>query len=207
MRVFFFLLFIVPLQVFAQAKATSPLAQYSTEWNAAKYKACNTAARARYMTDEEKTVIYVLNLARTYPKLFCETVVNPYCASSDINVNSEHYYKSLVRQMNSMEPLGILQPNQDCFASASCHAETAGRSGYVGHDRQSEKCRKVKRYNGECCSYGTSDPVGIVVTLLVDEDVESLGHREILLGKYTKIGVAKRAHAEYRTNTVMDLLF
>eukprot|EP01030_Chromulinospumella_sphaerica_P019949 gene19949-biopygen17680 len=114
--------------------APSPLAAYSSEWNADKYKACNTAANARYMSDEERTTIYILNLARTNPKLFCETVVKPYCKKAGIDMGSEHYFKSL-----------------------------------------------VKRYNGECCSYGVSGPVGVIVDLLVDEGVENLGHREILL--------------------------
>lgn len=186
---------------------SSPLARYSSEWNADKYKACNTAANARYMSEEERTTIYVLNLARTNPKLFCETVVKPYCEEAGIEMNSEHYYKSLVRQLNKMEPLGLLQPDNICWTSAACHAETAGKNGYTGHERQTSKCNQVKRYNGECCSYGVVSPVGVIVDLLVDEGVESLGHREILLTEYKKIGVATRPHSSYRTNTVLDLVF
>jgi hypothetical protein len=52
-----------------------------------------------------------------------------------------------------------------------------------------------------------SSPVDVVMQLLVDEDVESLGHRMILLGSYTKIGAATRPHTAYRTNSVLDLSF
>lgn len=189
------------------AAAQSPLANYSAAWNAAKYKACNTAGNARYMSEEERVTIYVLNLARTNPKLFCETVVKPYCEEAGIDMNSEHYYKSLVREMNKMAALSILQPDSACWASAACHAEAAGKSGYTGHERKSSKCQRLKRYNGECCSYGTNGAVGVVVTLLVDEGVENLGHREILLTEYRKIGVATRPHSGYRTNTVLDLMY
>lgn len=183
------------------------MARYSDEWNAARYAACNTAAQAKYMTEEERNIIYILNLARMNPKLFCETVVKPYCEEAGIDMSSEHYYKSLVRQMKKMAPLGLLQPDNACWASAACHAETAGKKGYTGHERQTSKCRQVKRYNGECCSYGIASPVGIIVDLLVDEGVESLGHREILLTEYKKIGVAKRLHSSYRVNTVLDLVY
>lgn len=198
---------LLPFAGFCQENPPSPLAKYSAEWNSTKYAACNTAARASYMSKEEKETIYILNLARANPKLFCKTVVKSYCASSDIDLSSEHYYKSLVKELNGMKPLHILTVDSTCWASAACHAETAGKKGYTGHQRQSEKCQRLKRYNGECCSYGTPDPVGIIVTLLVDEGVESLGHRDILLGEYRKIGVAKRPHTGYGSNTVLDLAY
>lgn len=188
-----------------EAKTTSPLAAYGTEWTAAKYIACNTAAKARYMTAEEQQIIYILNIARQYPALFCEKVVKPWCEQNNVDLNSEKYYGSLVQQLSTMQPLPVLLPDSACFVSAACHAETAGRNGYVGHDRLSARCRKVQLFNGECCSYGMHAPVDVVLQLLVDEDVESLGHREICLGSYKKIGVAKRDHSRYGTNSVLDL--
>ena len=190
-----------------EVKSTSPLAAYGTEWNAAKYIACNTAAKARYMSEEERQTIYILNIARQYPALFCEKVVQPWCEQNSIDRSSEKYYGSLVRQMSTMQPLPILQPDSVCFVSAACHAETAGKKGYVGHTRLTPQCSKVKRFNGECCSYGMHTPVDVVLQLLVDEDVESLGHREICLGNYKMIGVATRNHSRYGTNSVLDLRY
>ena len=48
----------------------SPLADYGTEWAAAKYNACNTAAKSRFMTAEEKQMIQIVNIARQHPALF-----------------------------------------------------------------------------------------------------------------------------------------
>ena len=190
-----------------KASETSPLSDYGTEWTAPKYNACNTAAKSRFMTAEEKQMIHIVNIARQHPALFCEKVVKPWCAANNVDLNSEQYYGSLIQQMSTMQPLGLLQPDSLCFVSAACHAETAGKAGYTGHDRLSDKCRKVKKYNGECCSYGMTTPLDVVMQLLVDEDVESLGHRKILLGSYTKIGAATRPHTAYRTNSVLDLSF
>lgn len=187
-------------------KAVNPLAEYSNEWADPKYNACNTARGASYMTEEERTLIWVLNMARVNPRLFCRTVVAPYSKSNGIDMESETYYLSLMKQMRNMEALNILQPDKVCFVSAECHAVSSGKRGYTGHNRQTAECRKVQKFNGECCSYGVEDAIGVVVTLLVDEDVPSLGHRNILLGGYTKTGVAMRPHKGYRTNTVIDFL-
>ena len=56
----------------------SPLAVYSAEWNKPVYTKCNTADKTTYMSATEKEVIYILNLVRSYPKLFATTVLNKY---------------------------------------------------------------------------------------------------------------------------------
>lgn len=193
-------------QSWAQSASQNPLAAYSSEWAEKKYDQCNTAARETYLSASERELIWVLNMARANPKLFCRTVVAPFAKENGIDMESEVYYLSLMREMNKMEPLGILSPDKASATSAACHAESSGKSGYTGHDRQNATCNKLKKFNGECCSYGETEPVGVIVTLLVDEDVPSLGHRYILLGAYAKIGVAIRPHKIYRTNAVLDLL-
>ncbi|GAA4460086.1 hypothetical protein GCM10023093_02170 [Nemorincola caseinilytica] len=201
-----FVLLVLPLCVSAQGKAVNPLAAYSDEWKDPKFNACNTAANTKYLSADEKELVWILNMARTEPALFAKTVVRPYSERNDIDMTSAKYYLSLMKQMRNQEPLSILQPDQQCFTSAECHATTSGKNGYTGHDRQTQRCRDVRKFNGECCSYGVEEPVGVVVTLLVDEDVPSLGHRNILLGSYARIGVAMRPHKGYRINTVLDLL-
>jgi len=44
-----------------------------------------------------------------------------------------------------------------------------------------------------------------VISLLIDENVHSLGHRKIMLSnEYTLIGVSLQPHINYGTNTVLD---
>ena len=69
------------------------------------------------------------------------------------------------------------------------------------------KCDKKKYFYGECCDYGSNDPVEIIITLLIDKDITSLGHRKILLGKYTSVGISIQPHSSYRFNTVLDFYF
>jgi uncharacterized protein YkwD len=104
-----------------------------------------------------------------------------------------------------MKPAPLLLPDSVLWVSASCHAKSSGLAGYVGHQRQTPDCQSKKHFLGECCDYGNSQPLDIVMSLLIDEGVESLGHRKILMeNRYTKAAVAIMAHKKYRTNTVID---
>ncbi len=150
------------------------------------------------MTDAEKEVIYVLNLARMNPVLFANTVVKKYPA------NHSDYYTSLLATMLTLKPIKLLYPDSLCFAGALCHAINSGAEGYAGHTRSTEECRKKWYYNGECCDYGHNKPLDIIMSLLIDEDVPSLGHRDICLSGYKKIGVSIQFHKAYRHTAVLD---
>jgi len=188
---------------------TSPLAAYSSEWNQPQYRLCNTAAKANYMSDKEKTVIYVLNLVRTYPALFAKTVIAQYpsLSGNDDLEKDQIYYQSLLTTLQQMAPLPMMTDNEKCYQSALCHASLSGKTGYVGHKRNSEECEKKKYFYGECCDYGSNNPVEIIIHLLIDKDIASLGHRKILLGKYTSAGVSIQPHTDYRFNTVLDFYY
>jgi hypothetical protein len=77
--------------------------------------------------------------------------------------------------MQDMAPLDILYPDSLCFISAHCHAVNSGHKGYTGHVRQSPECKKKEHFAGECCQYGSTTPVDIVLSLLVDEGIPDLG--------------------------------
>ena len=106
-----------------------------------------------------------------------------------------------------MDPLPLLTDNEKCYQSAACHAKLSGITGYIGHNRNSDECQKKKYFLGECCQYGNDEAVEIILSLLIDKDVPSLGHRKILLGKYTSAGVSIQPHKTYRFNTVLDFYY
>lgn len=187
----------------------SPLADYSVEWNKPEYTASNTALHADYMTVTEKNTIYVLNLVRMNPRLFVQTVLlqYPQRTGQDYLLKDSFYYRSLVKTLRDMKPLNSLLPDKECFNSANCHALQSGKTGYVGHDRQNNNCKRIIHFSGECCDYGHSDPLDIILSLLIDEGISTLGHRSICLGHYEKIGVSVQPHQVYNTNAVLDLHF
>jgi len=183
----------------AQTEAVSPLANYSPEWNNAdsNFVQCNTAATADYMSPNEKDVIYILNLVRSSPVLFVNTVLRK---RKDLRGK---YYTSLINKLLEMQPLPLIQPDEKCYNSAACHAES-GERGYVGHDRQTTACKEKQYFDGECCDYGHNVALEIVLALLIDEGVPSLIHRTIFLGEYNGVGVSIQSHTKYRYVTVMD---
>lgn len=189
--------------------AISPLALYGNEWNDIKYSKCNTAVNADYLSKSEKDVIYILNLIRRYPTLFAKTVLKKYPALSGNGylADDEYYFKSLVDTLHALAPKQMLYPDNDCFISAKSHAYQSGITGYVGHERKSRDSKLKKHYFGECCEYGHDDPLDIVLALLIDEGIPSLGHRIVCLSDYAKLGVSLQPHKRYGTNAVLDFYY
>jgi hypothetical protein len=149
-------LLLAPLGGYCKDGDKSPLAVYSAKWNDPKYRVCNTAEKVGYMTEKEKELIYVLNLARMNPKLFSETVLpRAHDISSFIDTTNEVYYKTLVATMSQMTPLGILQPDSLCMVSARCHAITSGKVGYVWATKDAMK--NAAKANTTMVSAATTD--------------------------------------------------
>ena len=150
-----------------------------------------------YMSEQERAVIQQLNIARMYPKWYLYFYLkNPQTE------NEKSLYKTMMIMKSIPSPL---VPCKACYESALCHAKTSGEKGYVGHDRQVSTCKQT--FNGECCEYGSTQAKDIILNLLIDEDVPSLGHRIICLTEsYTQIGISTQPHSTYRFNTVLDFI-
>lgn len=165
-----------------------------------KYKSreMNSAKNITWLTEKEKQIYYYLNFARMKPREFCNKYVLPKLKYDSSNI----YVLTLIDYMYAMRPMNALIPDKNQFDAAKCHAQSSGKTGYVGHTRQTPECKSI--FSGECCSYGLSDPLGIVLQLLIDEGVTSLGHRYICLGWYEGCGISMQPHTSYGTNVVLD---
>jgi hypothetical protein len=181
------------------------LPQYANASRDPQWQQAFTALNARYLTRTERDIIHVLNLMRLDPPGFAEKVVKSYPdQSGDPDMRKSSYYKSLLRDLAAASPLPPLEPDEALFNYARCHATRSGLTGYVGHTR-SKPCEETPIYGGECCQYGMEDALGVVMELLIDQNIPDLGHRKILMTGFTHIGVAMRPHKTYRVNTVLDL--
>jgi uncharacterized protein YkwD len=94
---------------------------------------------------------------------------------------------------------------------AKIHARKSGISGYAGHHNLNRRLwinGILRKGYGENCSYGEGDPLGVVMQLLIDEDVPDLGHRfNILSTEYKRIGVSFAKHRKYGINCVQEFSF
>jgi uncharacterized protein YkwD len=197
------ILFLLP------ADNVNPLESFDASWKDPRYASTNTAAQVKYLKPIEKEIIQVLNLIRQNPQHFNNTVVAKwpeYVDRPDLKQN--RYYTSLVKTLTEMKPVGLLGADSLSWVSAKCHAISSGKQGYTGHERITKECEQKEKFYGECCQYGYDDALEIIMSLLIDEDVPSLGHRIICLkNNYTGIGVSFQPHKAYGSNTVLDFSY
>jgi uncharacterized protein YkwD len=172
-------------------------------WTPDELAAANTAANCTYMDSTERDIILYCNLARLYPKKFAKLEVQNYVGSVE---QPEQYRnsgnkRSLILDLNASRGSVALAPDSALTEMAACFQRELEASGKTGHDRQ----RCTEDYLAENCSFGKSTAKDIVLQLLIDEGVASLGHRKNIMNeRYTRLGVAFGAHKKYRNCTVMD---
>ena len=174
-------------------------------WSETQLTKANTANDITCLTNVEKECIMYLNLCRLYPQDFLKFELTKYVGNEqygDYLKNSE-YRKSLISTLASMKPINELTFDVDLYKNAACFSKEQGIAGTTGHKRI--KCPK-EVYTAECCSYGMNTAKDIVLQLLIDDRVTSLGHREICLdASYSKIGVSVNSHKEWGTCAVLDI--
>ena len=194
------LLLVLPLPLKAQSDPWG-------DWDADVVRSLNTGADIEYLNEEEKKVILFMNMARHDGPLFESTFLNSYIQETQQENNS--YIRSLRKDLKRSSGLSPLIPEKDLTAAAQGHATESGENGTTGHQGFNSRFEPMmgNPYNhvGENCSYGYEQAIDIVISLLIDEGVQSLGHRNnILAADFNSVGVAIRPHKSYRTNCVMD---
>ena len=189
--------------------AAMPLA--AQQWTSEQLARANTARNASYLSEQEKQVIFLCNLARMDGALFAAT----YLAQHTPNDPSNWYIASLYRDLQFVKGRQPLYPDKRLYATAAYHAADMGRNGRTGHTSSdgTDFADRVygglgeKTYIAENCSYGYNNDqaINIVVQLLVDANVPSLGHRKNILNPdLSAIGVAIAPHSTYEYMCVMD---
>jgi len=174
------------------------------------YQKANTAKSVDYMSQDEKDVVLYMNLARINGKWFVKNIIEKH---SDFTQNEQKsYVKSLISDLKKTKKLTPLSPLEGLTKAARYHAKDMGRTGKTSHRSSdgTDSFKRIRRFNngnyqGENCQYGYNDPLLIVLDLLIDDGVPSLGHRRNILNpgfKYT--GVAIEPHKKYEFNCVQD---
>jgi hypothetical protein len=169
-------------------------------------RAAEGLAAADYMTEAERKTIANANLARLYPVQFAAFYMD-WLKEQDDEEPLEKYeagdpfYASLHADLLKMKPLAPIFPSKKYWKAAHFWAKYSGKRGLEGHNRPWYPIK----YQAEVCDYSPSnDPMEMILDLLVDEKVKSLGHRKILLGKWLLAGASIQPHAQYGWCLVMD---
>jgi len=177
----------------------------SQEWTTEQILKANTAKDIACLTIVEKDAIKYINLCRLYPKEFAVNEVENYFGTKKYGnyVKNSKYRQSLIKYLNSMKPVSTLNFDIELYNYAKCLAKEQGPTGVIGHKR-------IKCKNGnfaECCSYGMDTGLDIAMQWLIDDKVESLGHRiNCLNSDYSKIGLSVHTHKKYGICAVADMM-
>jgi uncharacterized protein YkwD len=164
-----------------------------------------------YAQSREEEVLKILNAVRTDPQDFIKTQLTPYLKEN--NLTNNRYVKSLVSDLKKTKKMNALKMSTALSDVAKLHALDMGRLGKIGHSSSdgtsfADRVRTKAKAGGmiaENCDYGHDSALDIVMALLIDDGIESLGHRKnILESKYQWVGIAIEDHKTYRVNTVMD---
>lgn len=171
----------------------------------------NTAKEIEYLNETEKEVIFYINLARTSPNFFNETIVDYYLNST--KSKKDKYVKELIATLETTSAMPMLEPREDLWKSAKSHATDMGKTGRTGHnssdgttfrDRMSVFSQTYQSVN-ENCNYGLESALDIVMDLLIDREISNAGHRKNILNPDSRfIGVSVQPHKRYGTNCVQD---
>lgn len=180
-------------------------------WPDSALAEANSAADVDYMEEDEKQVVYYINLCRMNPALFADTFLKDFIKSD--GVKKDKQVKELIKELESTPDRIVLEPSGSLTEVARKHAKDMGETGRTGHsasdgtpfkDRIDEVSKKFRGIN-ENANYGKSDPMGIVVDLLIDRNVPNAGHRKNILDANMRfIGVAIEPHKRWKVNCVQD---
>ncbi len=173
-------------------------------WNTVVIDACNTAKNADYMSNEEKNIIWLHNLARFDGPLFARTFLKEYVEKNGLKYSPE--IKSLFYDLRKIRKLALLRPDKRVYELAKAHAVWSGKKGKEGHKGFNERARKSghSRFS-ENAEYGDFMAKDIFFNLLIDAGVSTLGHRKNILDIHAKvIGVSIQPHKKDRYNCVID---
>lgn len=178
---------------------------FSQEWPT---KDLDTGRKEDYLTEDEKEIILLINKARSNPAQFAKTYL-------ESRKNENSYAKECYEQLLTWPSQEILKPSKALWGAARDHATDMGEKGAAGHigTKGDEVMDRVDRYGthtgsftkpSENCAYGHSDPLDIVLYLLIDNQVKSRGHRKNLMQKHIRfIGCSIKPHIMYISNCVI----
>jgi len=175
----------------------------SQGWTYEEIQQANTAINVTGITTQEKEVIKYLNLARMYPQKFGMVEVKDYLGPAIYGdyLKTSTYKQSLLVELQNRAAIAPVYFDESMYLLALCFAKESGASGLVGHTRIS--C--TKGFDGECCNYGPDQGKDILLQLLIDHNVPSLGHRKICLDEaYDKVGASIKPHLKYVNCCVVD---
>jgi uncharacterized protein YkwD len=163
-----------------------------------------------YLSENEKEVIRLINMARINGKKFAETFLQE-------NEGEElpQHVQELKNKLASQPSMAPLQPALPLYKAAWAHARDMGKTGKEGH-KSTSGLQFYERIHmqmpgvatvAENIHYGTDEPILIVLEMLTDFENNNRYRENILDPDMKWVGVSIQPHQTQCYNTVMDFAF
>lgn len=158
-----------------------------------------------FMSNEEKCILYYLNKLRSNPPLFAKLYLTH---RKNRSKSDEECFEFLL----TLTPIPILKASYELCKASKMHSIDMANNNMTGHISSNGKNLKERLDGlnidinkiGENCSYGITNPLAIVLELLVDE-TDSKGHRRNLLDpNFQLIGISLEKHPYWNISCVQD---
>lgn len=200
----------------------------AAKWSAAELERANTARDVKYLSAEEKKIIFYMNLVRMDGKRFFDTYFQQYIDEhnekmkqysnyKEVRVSrNDPYYRGLEQDLRDVKNLGLLYPDETLTYVAQQHGKDMKKHNLAGHNSSDGRTMvdRIQKYyprNGmaENLAFGFSSGLANVSLLLLDKGVPDLGHRKNILNKTLGInivGVSIQSHPHYKYSATIDFV-
>ncbi len=201
--------------------ANSKAKSKTSLWN---IKLLDTARNVDYLDDFEKNVILEMNKARTNPKQYADLYIVPRLENFDgynyieKRMSAAGPYnrttrtqegpaavKECIEYMHNQSPRPPLKPSKELTQAARDHAESQVVTDQLGHTGVdgSTPFERIQNYGifmatAENIFYCVDTARNTVVKFLIDDGVDSRGHRKNIMNK--KYNLAGVGYAECKEN-------
>ncbi len=169
----------------------------------------NTAAQYNYLSDDEKQMIYEINLVRNQPQIYID-LIKPYLKKAEAEleiygpgevrysietnykqqngklsvykVDTHSYYryeeeiaaiKSLIKDLEDIQPLSILYPDEGIYKAAKKHGKDQDRHnwklGHYGSDN-STPMERIVRYAPDMVTGNEKDRIYILLQCVLGHE-------------------------------------
>ncbi len=197
-------------------------------WTSEELEMANTARNASYLTEEEKNIIFYMNLVRIDGTRFFNTYFQEfvdahnkdmlrYSNYNELRVNrKDRYYRGLEIDLKLIKNLSLFYPDESLTYVSKQHGKDMNKYNIAGHnskDGRTVKDRISKYYPNrsmaENLAFGFSKGLANVSMLLLDKNVPDLGHRKNMLNTtlgLNIVGVSIQPHPAYRYSATIDFV-
>lgn len=231
---------IISLPLFLQAHTTNQLIvrratpavpteePAAAKWTSAELSMANTAKDVKYLSAEEKKIIFYMNLARMDGQRFFDTYFQQYIDEHNVRMKqyrnynevrvsrNDPYYRGLQQDLKDVKNLGLLYPDETLSYVSRQHGKDMNKHNLAGHNSSDGRTMvdRIKKYYprhgmAENLAFGFSSALANVSLLLLDKGVPDLGHRKNILNKTLGInivGVSIQPHPHYKYSATIDFV-